>query len=37
MNNALEKGIIKESVSLAKAPILFVFKKDKTFWLCINY
>jgi hypothetical protein len=37
LNSSLERGWIHKSTSLAKAPILFVLKKDKGLQLCINY
>ena len=37
ITEGLEKGIIRESVSPAGAPILFVPKKDGTLHLCIDY
>ena len=37
ITEGLEKGIIYESISSAGAPILFVFKKDGTLCLCIDY
>ena len=33
----LAKGFIRESKSLARAPILFVPKKDSSLRLCVNY
>jgi hypothetical protein len=37
IDNALEKGWIKHSTSLAGSPILFVPKRDKSLRLCVNY
>ena len=33
----LDKGFICPSVSPWRAPVLFVKKKDGTFWMCIDY
>jgi len=33
----LAKGFIRESKSLARAPILFISKKDGGLRLCVNY
>jgi hypothetical protein len=37
LDEALEKGWIRHSKSLAGAPILFVPKKDGTLRLCVDY
>jgi hypothetical protein len=37
INNALKKGLIHKSKSLARALILFILKKDRTLQLCVNY
>jgi len=37
LQELLEKGYIKPSVSPWGAPVLFVKKKDKTLRLCIDY
>ena len=37
LQELLEKGFIRPSVSLWGAPVLFVKKKDGTLWLCIDY
>ena len=37
MTDFLVKGYIRESISLANVPILFILKKDKTLRLYINY
>jgi len=37
LQELLEKGYIKPSVSPWGAPVLFVKKKDKTLILCIDY
>ena len=37
LQELLEKGFIRPSVSLWGAPLLFVKKKDGTLWLCIDY
>ena len=37
INDALAKGLIRESKSPAGAPILFVPKKDGTLHLCVDY
>lgn len=37
INDALAKGLIRESKSSARAPILFVPKKDGTLRLCVDY
>jgi hypothetical protein len=37
LQELLDKGFICPSVSLWGAPILFVKKKDGTFWMCIDY
>ena len=37
INDALAKGLIRESKSSAGAPILFVPKKDGTLRLCVDY
>lgn len=33
----LASGIIKPSKLPANPPILFIYKKDGSFWLCVNY
>jgi len=33
----LEKGLIRPSSSLWGCPALFVKKKDKSLWLCVDY
>ena len=37
LQELLEKGFIRPSVSPWGAPVLFVKKKDGTLWLCIDY
>ena len=37
LNDALVKGWIQYSVSSAKSLILFIFKKDGSLWLCVDY
>ena len=37
LQELLEKGFIRPSVSPWGAPVLFVKKKDSTLWLCIDY
>ena len=37
VNQLLEQGFIKPSVSPWGAPVLFQKKKDGTFWLCIDF
>ena len=37
LNENLKKGLIRESQSSAEYLILFVLKKDRTLWLCVNY
>jgi hypothetical protein len=37
LQELLDKGYIRPSVSPWGAPILFVKKKDGTLWLCIDY
>ena len=37
LDDALAKGWIQHSVSPAKSSILFVFKKDGSFQLCVDY
>ena len=37
MQELLEKGFIRPSVSPWEAPVLFVKKKDGTLWLCVDY
>jgi len=37
LNEMLDKGYIRLSVSPWGAPTLFVKKKDGTLWLCIDY
>ena len=37
LNQNLKKGFIRESQSSAWYSILFVSKKNKTLWLCVNY
>ena len=37
LQELLEKGFIRPSVSPWGAPVLFVKKKDGTLWLCIYY
>ena len=37
LEELLEKGFIRPSVSPWGAPVLFVKKKDDSLWLCINY
>jgi hypothetical protein len=37
IDNALEKGWIKHSTSLAGSPILFVLKRDGSLRLCVDY
>ncbi|GKD15092.1 hypothetical protein Tco_1199499, partial [Tanacetum coccineum] len=32
-----DKGFIRPSSSLWGAPVLFVKKKDRSFWMCIDY
>ena len=36
-NNVLIKELIKHSISSTKVLILFVFKKNKRLYLCVNY
>ena len=37
LQELLDKGFIRPSVSPQGAPILFVKKKDDTLWMCIDY
>ena len=37
LQELLEKGFIRPSVSPWGAPVLFVKKKDDTLWLCVDY
>nr|CAD1835589.1 unnamed protein product [Ananas comosus var. bracteatus] len=37
LQDLLDKGFVKPSVSPWGAPVLFVKKKDATFWLCVDY
>ena len=37
LQELLEKGFIRQSVSPWGAPVIFVKKKDGTLWLCIDY
>ena len=37
LDENLKKGFIRESQSPAEYSILFVLKKNKTLWLCVNY
>ena len=37
LQELLDMGFIKPSTSPWGAPMLFAKKKDKTFWLCIDY
>ncbi|KAL8134291.1 hypothetical protein AgCh_009363 [Apium graveolens] len=37
LQDLLEKGVIRPSVSPWGAPVLFVKKKDGSMWLCIDY
>ena len=37
LNNALIKDWIQHSVSSAESSVLFVFKRNGSLWLCVNY
>ena len=37
LNNALAKRWIRHSISLAGAPVLFIFKRNSSLHLCVNY
>ena len=37
LKDFIEKGCIRPSVFLLRAPILFVKNKDGTMWMCIDY
>ena len=37
LNDTLIKGWIQHSVNSMRFLILFVLKKDESFWLCVNY
>ena len=37
LNELLSKGFIRPSSSPWGAPVLFVKKKDGSFWMCIDY
>ena len=37
LQELLDKGFIRPSVSPWGAPVLFVKKKDDTLWMCIDY
>ena len=37
LQELLDKGFIRPSVSPWGAPVLFVKKKDGTLWMCIDY
>src|SRR5262249_52365792 len=37
LHDLLDKGLIRPSVSPWGAPVLFVKKKDGSFWMCIDY
>jgi hypothetical protein len=37
LNENLERGYIQRSINSAGAPILFVFKKNEEFRLCVDY
>ena len=37
LNDALIKGWIQYNVNLAGSSVLFVLKKDRSLWLCVDY
>ena len=37
LQELLEKGLIRPSSSLWGCPTLFVKKKDKSLWMCVDY
>ena len=37
LEGLLEKGLIRPSSSLWGCPTLFVKKKDKSLWMCVDY